>query len=132
MSGNKKLKQQGEQRATGRDKGLWSLFSLILILAIALDVYFADASWAIRAAAGILITIGLALLALATAQGKVALSFAKSARYELTRVHWPKREETIQVAFRVILMIVAATLVLWLFDTVFMHAMSWLSGQGRV
>lgn len=131
MSG-KKLQQQGEQRATSQDKMVWSLFSMLLILAIALDVYFSDLSWAIRASVGIVVAIALTFLALATAQGKVALSFAKSARYELTRVHWPKREETIQVAFRVILMIVTATLVLWLFDTVFMHAMSWLSGQGRV
>ncbi len=125
-----KINKEDNQAVASKNKLLWLLFSFFLVAGIGLNYYFGSVSWAIRAAAGIVLALVLLVVAFATTQGKLALGFCQSARYELTRVHWPKREETIQIALRVIMMIAAATVLLWVLDNLFVWGMSWLSKQG--
>ena len=107
----------------------WWLVALLLIGGIVANDYFGHVAWAIRMAVGIVLAIGLLLIALQTIQGRQAWGFIKGARTELRKVVWPTRQETVQTTLVVAAMVVVVALVLWGVDSLFLWMISELAGQ---
>ena len=117
-----------QPQPTRFDTAKWTLIGVILIAGIVANTYFDQVAWALRTAAGILLIILMVLVALQTTAGRLAWSFAKSARNELKKVVWPTRQETIQTTLVVVVMVVIAALILWGLDKLFFWLVGWLTG----
>ena len=62
-----------------------------------------------------------------TSKGKRAWMFVQGARQELRRVHWQSRPEVIQMGLRVVVVVAAAALLIWLADSLFMQVVGLIS-----
>ena len=111
-----------------RDRLVWAFFWLVVALSVYLNMHFASVSPAIRSAVGIVVAVLLGVLVVTTQKGQVAWGFFNSAKNELVRVHWPSKQNTIQMTTRVILMVAAVALVLWLMDSLAMMCIRSISG----
>lgn len=130
MLGQKDAIQPQQQPPQSRFDGLkWALIVVLLIAGIVADYFYSDVAWAIRAAAGIVLTIILLTIAGFTQKGRLAWGFIKGSRTELRKVIWPTRPETIQTTLVVVAMVVVMALILWGLDSFFMWAIGWLTGQ---
>ncbi|WP_295445064.1 preprotein translocase subunit SecE [uncultured Thiodictyon sp.] len=104
--------------------------ALLLIVGIFAFYYFAPWSALLRVL-GLLVIAGAAVaIALQTEPGRALWQFIADARMEVRKVVWPTRQETIQTTLVVMAMVVVVGLVLWLFDTVLMAILRFLTGQG--
>lgn len=74
-----------------------------------------------------LVGVSLGIIA-TTSQGQAALAFIKAAKAEAKRVVWPGRQETLQTTGIVVVMVLIATLFLWLVDSILILIMSWFTG----
>ena len=106
----------------------WTLIVVLLVAGIVANTYFSQVAWALRATAGIFLVAAILLVAIRTAAGRLAWSFAKSARQELRKVVWPTRQETVQTTLVVVVMVIIAALILWGLDKLFFWLIGWLTG----
>ena len=69
----------------------------------------------------VLIVLGLLMLglALSTKSGRVFSRFVMDAKYEMRKVSWPSRHEMTQLTIIVIIVVAAASLILWAVDGFF-------------
>src|SRR3990167_3567612 len=119
--------KSGKPTRSANEIGKWILILILLTAGLAANYHYYDVAWGIRAAIGIVYIIILLGLALITQKGKLALEFFQGARFELRKVTWPTRAETIQSTFAVMVMIVFTAIVLWGLDSILMWAMRWLT-----
>lgn len=129
-----KLSEKGSVLRSGQEvmpfsRLKWLFVFLILLAAVVANSYYAEIAWPIRLAAGIVLLLVAAALALQTTSGRKSLVFAKGARTELRKVVWPTRQETVQTTLVVVGMVVVAAIILWGVDTVFFRLVAWLTGQ---
>jgi preprotein translocase subunit SecE len=104
--------------------------ALLLIVGIFAFYYFAAWSGLLRVL-GLLVIAGAAVaIALQTEPGRALWQFIADSRMEVRKVVWPTRQDTIQTTLVVMAMVVVVGLVLWLFDTVLMAILRFLTGQG--
>jgi len=105
--------------------------SVLLLLAGIWGFYFfAEYSLLLRVIVLLAIAGGAAALALMTAPGRALWRFAFDARMEVRKVVWPTRQETLQTTLIVIVMVIILSIVLWLFDSVLMSILRFLTRQG--
>jgi preprotein translocase subunit SecE len=107
----------------------WLAVILLLVVGIVVNYYYSAQPWPLRLLGWLLLTMIVLATVLQTYQGKKALTFAREARIELRKVHWPTRQETIQTTFIVAIMVVVLALMLWGIDSILMWLISWLMGQ---
>ena len=69
---------------------------------------------------GVLIVsiVAAVAIALTSAPGQNAWTFAKDARVEFRKIVWPTRKETVQSTLIVIAMVILIGLFLWMLDTI--------------
>lgn len=80
---------------------------------------------------GLLVIFAVALgIAATTEAGANGISFGRAAVLEMRKTVWPTRKETLQTTGIVIIMVVIVGLILWLFDTILLNLIRWLTGQG--
>ncbi len=102
----------------------WFVSSVLFGVALVGFQYFAELHLAIRVS-GLFVLVAVALgIASTTAQGQNALEFIKNARAEARKVVWPTRQETIQSTIAVVVMVLVASLFLWLLDSLLLYVMS--------
>lgn len=115
--------------SSGKSKFIWLLILLFIIGGIATNAYFDNVALALRVAGG-LILMGIVLgLAILTPQGQTAWEFMKGSRAEMRKVTWPTRQETVQTAMVVVVMVVIASLILWAFDGILLYLIGFITGQ---
>ena len=73
---------------------------------------------------------GAAAIALQSAPGRRLWQFGRDSHMEVRKVVWPTRQETVQTTLVVVVMVLILGIVLWLFDTVLMAILRFLTGQG--
>lgn len=103
------------------------LAALILLAAIWANFYFATTPVAIRSA-GMIVAVLLALAVIAfTSQGQRMRQFLVESNFELRKVVWPTRQETLQTTLVVIVVVLILSVILWLID-IFLGAviLEWL------
>ena len=107
------------------------LVSLLFIAGgVAGFYYYADQALLYRVL-GLLVVIGTAsAIALTTQLGADTLNFGRSAVVEVRKSVWPTRKETTQTTLIVLVMVVIIGLMLWLFDSILLMAVEWLTQRG--
>mgnify|MGYP000854170634 CR=1 FL=1 len=92
--------------------------------------FFADYSLLLRVIA-LLVIAGIAVaIGLTSGPGRQLWRFAADSRMEVRKVIWPTRQETLQTTLIVIVMTILMGLMLWLFDSLLMAILRFLTGQG--
>jgi len=103
----------------------WGLALFLLAAGFFSHYFFSAAAIPLKIIGWIIILTASAGILLTTQQGKQVIEFAKEARVELRKVVWPSRQEALQIAFIVILMVFIAGLCLWGIDS----ALIWFIGK---
>jgi preprotein translocase subunit SecE len=112
------------------DKIKLLLAILVLGGAIGAFYYYGDQSLLLRVL-GLVAAAGIATAILAqTEKGAAAIAFSRGSVIEVRKVVWPTRKETTQTTLIVVAMVVVMGIVLWLFDSFLLWAVSLLTGQG--
>ena len=89
--------------------------------------HFADEAFIFRVVgliAVILVAFGLAVTTEAGANG---VNFSRAAVIEMRKTVWPTKKETMQTTAIVMVMVIIMGLVLWLFDTILVSIIRWLT-----
>jgi preprotein translocase subunit SecE len=93
------------------------LIAAIAILAVGVGLFYAMPwSWAVRTVV-LVLAIGAALFVGAqTRQGLVAREFFSESHFELRKVVWPTRQETMQTTLVILVVVTIISIMLWLID----------------
>lgn len=119
------------ESSSGTSLADYAKYGLALLIAVAgLAVFYLMPQWpaAIR---GLLVFLafGLALVVFGfTAKGLVARKFFADSLFELRKVVWPSREETLKITGLVLLVVAIISLVLSGFDWGISSVIKWLLG----
>lgn len=70
----------------------------------------------------------MSLMARITTGGRNLRKFLRETRFELKKVVWPTRRQTINYTLVVIAAVVLVTLLLYLFDSTIRYVFNWLLG----
>jgi preprotein translocase subunit SecE len=110
---NTNVEQNG---STAVDWAKLAFALLVLAAGVFAFYWFKDISWAVRtvglvAAGGIAILIGAF-----TAQGRQLKHFLSESHFELRKVVWPTRQETLQTTLVIMVVVIILSIVLWLVD----------------
>jgi len=116
------MKAKAEAQPASLDALKWFAVLLLLALAIAGNMYFADEPMIYRVI-GVVVLCGLAgLVFMRTNKGKRLANLAREARTEIRKVVWPTRPETTQTTLIVLAAVTLVAFLLWLVDTL----LSWV------
>ncbi|MCF7983757.1 MAG: preprotein translocase subunit SecE [Thiohalocapsa sp.] len=124
------MNARAEAGASGLDTVKLVAAVTILIAAIWGFYFFAGYSLLLRVIGLLALAGGAAAIALTSAPGRQLWRFAIDSRMEVRKVFWPTRQETVQTTLIVIVMVIILGLVLWMFDSVLMAILRFLTGQG--
>lgn len=95
---------------------------LLVVAAIAAFYVFNDVSWAVRTV-GVIVAIAAALgIAAFTVPGLKARHFLQESQFELRKVVWPTRQETIQTTIVILVVVLIVAIILWVVDSL----LSWV------
>lgn len=122
-------KKHEKPGASSGDTARWLAVAGLLLAGIAVTYYYATQPLSIRMIGWVVLTCALALIAVQTAKGRVALNFMKLSRAELAKVVWPTRQEAVQTTLIVIVMVVVVGFILWALDVGLLWAVGFLTGQ---
>ncbi|VAW93590.1 Protein translocase subunit SecE [hydrothermal vent metagenome] len=105
-------------------------FAIVLALVVA-GIYgfyhYADEAFLFRVL-GLLAIIAVAFgIAVTTQAGTNGVNFGRAAVVEMRKTVWPTKKETMQTTGIVIVMVIIMGLVLWLFDTILVSIIRWLT-----
>jgi preprotein translocase subunit SecE len=89
---------------------------LVLLGGVFAYYWFSEAPIAARVL-GLLAAVAIALaLAAFTVQGRAAREYIAESHFELRKVVWPTRQETIQTTLVILVVVVILSIILWLID----------------
>jgi len=119
-----------ENSASHLDTVKLVLALLLVVSGIAGFYYFGEQSNLLRVI-GMLIMFSLAIgLVYMTNLGQTFWGFLLGSRVELKKVVWPTKKETIQTTLIVGVMVLFIGILLWMFDSLLMWGISFVTGQG--
>ena len=124
------MSSPAEAGGAGLDTAKLAAAVLLLVGGIFAFYYFAEYSVLLRVIGLLAVSGAAAAVALQTAPGRQRWQFGTDVRMEVRKVVWPTRQETIQTTLIVMLMVLIVGLVLWLFDTILVAILKFLTGQG--
>jgi len=103
---------------------------IMLVLGIWAFYFFEPYSILLRVVGLLAVAGAAAALALTSEQGKRLWRFATDSRMEVRKVVWPTRAETLQTTLVVVVMVLILGIMLWLFDTILMAILRFLTNTG--
>lgn len=116
------MKAKAEAQPASLDVLKWFAVLLLLALAIAGNMFYADVPMIYRVI-GVVVLCGLAgLVFLRTTKGRRLANLAREARTEIRKVVWPTRPETTQTTLIVLAAVTLVAFLLWLVDSL----LSWV------
>jgi len=124
------MNAKAEASATGLDTIKLAAAAVLLVAGFYGFYHFVAYSTLLRVGGLLAISAVASAVALQTEQGRRLWRFTGNARTEVHKVVWPTRQETLQTTLVVIVMVLILGIVLWLFDTVLMAILRFLTGQG--
>lgn len=122
------MKQTAEVQDTRFDALKWAAAVVLVAVAVAGNVYFADQPMIYRVIGVVVLVVAAISIALTTGRGRELTSLARNAKKEIQRVVWPTRQETFQTTAIVLGAVVIVGLLLWLIDMFFGWLVSTLIG----
>jgi len=108
-----------EQQASGSSLDTVKLLLALVILAAGIVgfYWFADTGhFAVRVAGLLAALIIAGLMAAFTGPGRSLTGFASETRFELRKVVWPTRQETMQTTLVIMVVVLIISIILWLID----------------
>lgn len=105
----------------------WLIVAVLLGVATVGFQYYASLHLGVRLSGLLGLVVGALGIAYTTTQGQAALEFVKNAKAEARKVVWPTRQETMQSTLAVVVMVLVASLFLWLLDSLLLYVMSWVT-----
>jgi preprotein translocase subunit SecE len=78
--------------------------------------WFVETSGAVRVIGTVFGIIVALFIAAFTAPGRAAREFVAESQFELRKVIWPTRQETLQTTLVIIVVVIIISIVLWLMD----------------
>ena len=125
---NSKVEEQ--PRGSAGDTVKLALAILLLIAGIVAYYHLDQINSAIRAV-GMIAVIGASIgIAMFTMQGRMALEFFTESQFELRKVVWPTRQETLQTTLVVFVAILAMGMFFWFLDWALGSVTRALTGHG--
>jgi len=116
------MKAKAEAQPASLDVLKWFAVLLLLALAIAGNMFYADSPMIYRVV-GVVVLCGLAgLVFMRTSKGRQLSNLAREARIEIRKVVWPTRPETTQTTLIVLAAVTLVAFLLWLVDSL----LSWV------
>ena len=106
------------------------LSTTILIAGIISFYYFSEIRLFYRVVALIFIMIIAAYITYLTDFGKTVYSYVIDSKVELKKVTWPTKQETLQTALGVFVVVILIGIMLWLFDMLLGWGVGTLYGVG--
>jgi preprotein translocase subunit SecE len=89
---------------------------LLLAAGVFAFYWFSEISWAYRTV-GLVVAAGIAvLIASFTDQGRQFRHFLSESNFELRKVVWPTRQETLQTTLVIMVVVIILSILLWLVD----------------
>ncbi|HKM15973.1 MAG TPA: preprotein translocase subunit SecE [Marinospirillum sp.] len=111
------MKAKAEAQPASLDVLKWFAVLLLVAVAVAGNMYYADAPMIYRVI-GVVLLCGMAgVVFLRTAKGLRLIDLAHEAKIEIRKVVWPTRPETIQTTLIVLAAVVIVAFLLWLVDS---------------
>lgn len=105
--------------------------AVLLVLTSIAAFYYLDSYSILLRVIGLLIIGGTAItLAYDTTIGHQTWQFFLDSKMEVDKMVWPTQDETIQTTVIVFAMVLAMSIILWLFDALLMVIVRYLTGQG--
>jgi preprotein translocase subunit SecE len=123
------MNARAEAGSSGLDTVKLVVAATLLVAAIWGFYFFAGYSLLLRVLALLAITGGAAAIALTSLPGRQLWRFATDSRMEVRKVVWPTRQETMQTTLIVIVMVLILGILLWMFDSVLMAILRFLTRQ---
>jgi len=115
---NTKVEQQPTPDGGGADIAKLTLAFVVLVAGIFAFYYFDQINGAVRGVAMLgVVVIALALAAF-TGVGRAARSFLSESQFELRKVVWPTKQETVQTTIAVGIVVVILSIILWIIDMI--------------
>ncbi|MDW8479965.1 MAG: preprotein translocase subunit SecE [Xanthomonadales bacterium] len=111
-------KMEGARAATAGD---WLKLGLAAVLAAAgvgQFFYFAGLPAGWRWVALLVCVAAAGALALFSDRGRPAREFLSEAHFELRKVVWPTRQETLQTTLVIVVVVIVVAIVLWVIDSI--------------
>jgi preprotein translocase subunit SecE len=115
---NDKVKPVG----TSGDYLKWVIVSVLVMLGVYGNSYYAEYSWIYRTLALVVLAVVACVIAAQTVKGRVFIELGVEAKTEIRKVVWPTREETTHTTLIVVAAVVVLGLILYALDS----TLSWL------
>jgi len=135
---NSKIEPSKSAAAAGGDMFKYAVSAVLVVAGLFVWFWFSTperapqlGSWAPQIR-GLAVIVGLALGALAflgTTKGRQTREFLSESRFELRKVVWPTRKESIQTTWVVIVVVIILSLVLGGLDFLIQLGTKWLLGH---
>src|SRR5690606_33900249 len=113
---NSKVEQQ--QSASAGDILKYVLAVAIAVAGLVGFYWFAEWPGAVRAAALVVVLVVAVAIAMFTAKGRALREYFSEARFELRKVVWPTREETLRATGLILIVVTIISLLLGAMDMV--------------
>lgn len=111
------MKAKAEAQPASLDALKWFAVLLLVAVAVAGNMYYADAPMLYRVI-GVVLLCGVAgVVFLRTTKGLRLTNLAREAKTEIRKVVWPTRPETVQTTLIVLAAVVIVAFSLWLIDS---------------
>ena len=123
---NSKVEQQ--QSASAGDILKYVVALLVAAAGIVGFYWFAEWPTAVRAAALVVVLVVAAAVFLVSSKGRALREYFAEARFELRKVVWPTRQETIRATGLITVVVIIISLLLGAFDMVISWAIRLLLG----
>lgn len=108
-----------EQQSSGSSLDTIKLLLALVVLAAGIVgfYWFADVGhFALRVVGLVVALVAAGLIAAFTGPGRALAGFASETRFELRKVVWPTKQETMQTTLVVMVVVVIISIILWLID----------------
>lgn len=124
------MKSSAETHSRPFDTAKWLLIAALLAGAVAGFYFYGDEPLLYRVG-GLLAVVAAAVAVAATTQkGRAVWEFGQSSKQEVRKVIWPTRQETLQTALIVVVVVILVAIFLWLMDLLLLWLVSLLTGRG--
>jgi preprotein translocase subunit SecE len=123
-----KANAENQNSPSSMDGLKWVAVFALLAAAVVGNYLYSDVSVVLRAASVVILVAAAGGIAIFTAKGKTAITFARESRMEVRKVVWPTRQEATQTTFIVLAVTVVMALALWGIDGIMVRLVRLVTG----
>ncbi|MGF1874320.1 preprotein translocase subunit SecE [Photobacterium frigidiphilum] len=123
-----KANAENQNSPSSMDGLKWVAVFALLAAAVVGNYLYSDVSVVLRAATVVILVAAAGGIAIFTAKGKTAITFARESRMEVRKVVWPTRQEATQTTFIVLAVTVVMALALWGIDGIMVRLVRLVTG----